>query len=53
MLIWVMCLPRWEPAERPPHRPYYNVLIYWYFLTILWLACVAILYIGPNVYNAL
>ncbi len=55
MCFWVLFLPRskWEPVERPPHRPYYNVLLYWYFLAVVWAATVAILYIGPNVYNAL
>lgn len=55
MLFWVLGLPKnkWEPVDRPPHRSYYNVTIYWYFLAVVWLATVAILYIGPNVYNAL
>lgn len=55
MLFWVLFLPRdkWEPVDRPPHRVYSNVLIYWYFLAVVWLATLAILYIAPNVYNAL
>jgi cytochrome c oxidase subunit 3 len=53
MLVWLLLMPRWEPMLRPPHRPYYNVLLYWYFLFWLWVATLAILYIGPNVYNAL
>ena len=55
MLFWVLALPesKWEPVQKPPHRVYYNVLLYWYFLTALWLVTVAILYIGPNVYKSL
>jgi cytochrome c oxidase subunit III len=55
MLFWVLAFPKskWEPVDRPPHRPYYNVLIYWYFLAVIWLATVAILYVGPLVYNKL
>lgn len=53
MLFWVILLPHWEPMPRPPHRPYHNVAIYWHFVAALWLITVCILYIGPNVYNAL
>jgi heme/copper-type cytochrome/quinol oxidase subunit 3 len=54
MLFWLLLLSRrWEPAQHTPHRPYHNVNLFWQFLTLMWLVIVCILYIGPNVYNAL
>lgn len=53
MLLWVFFIPRWEPAQRMPHRPYHNVGLYWHFVDTVWIFVVAILYVGPNIYNAL
>ena len=53
MLFWLLFLRQYEPVQRPPHRPYHNIAVYWYWLTLVWLAILAILYIGPVVYNAM
>lgn len=53
MMTWVQLLPHWEPRQRSPHRPYHNVGMYWHFVDIVWVFIIAILYVGPNVYNAL
>jgi heme/copper-type cytochrome/quinol oxidase subunit 3 len=53
MLTWVLMIPRWEPARDTPHRPYHNVAMYWHFVDTVWLFIIAILYVGPNIYNAL
>ena len=49
MLIYVLLLPRWEPVDRPPHRPFHNAAIYWHFVDFVWLWIVIFLYIGPNI----
>lgn len=48
MLIWLVLLPRWEPAQYPPHRPYHNVAIYWWFMTAAWAAILLLLYVAPH-----
>lgn len=48
MLAYVLVLPRLEPTDRPPHRPMHNVALYWYFVTLLWLAVVVVLYYLAN-----
>ena len=48
-LLYALFLPRLEPTDRPPHRPYYNAALYWYFVTLVYLAVFLILYIVPNV----
>ncbi len=53
MLFWVFFLRRWEPAQHSPHRPYHNVAMYWHFVDVVWIFIIAILYVGPNVYNAI
>lgn len=53
MLTWVLIMPRWEPARETPHRPYHNVAMYWHFVDTMWLIIVSILYVVPNIYNAL
>lgn len=52
MFLWLLRMPRWEPRNRPPHRPYHNVVLYWLFVTAVWLATVAILYIAPVIYTS-
>lgn len=48
MLIYVLCLPRWEPVDRTPHRPYHNAALYWHFVDFIWLWIIIFLYIAPN-----
>jgi heme/copper-type cytochrome/quinol oxidase subunit 3 len=51
MLLWVLIVPRWEPALYTPHRPYHNVAIYWHFVDTMWFFIVMLLYVAPNLYN--
>lgn len=51
MLLWVLIVPRWEPALYTPHRPYHNVAIYWHFVDTMWFFIVILLYVAPNLYN--
>jgi heme/copper-type cytochrome/quinol oxidase subunit 3 len=54
MLLWVLLLARrWEPTQHTPYRPYHNAAMYWHFVDTVWIFIVAILYVAPNVYNAL
>ena len=53
MLLWVLAMSRWQPAPYTPHRPYQNVAMYWHFVDTVWVLIVALLYVAPNVYNAL
>ena len=53
MLIWVLVMPRWQPAVYTPHRPYQNVAMYWHFVDTVWIFIVALLFVAPNIYNAL
>ena len=54
MMGWLLFLaPWWEPAQYTPHRPYHNVSMYWHFVDTVWVFIIAILYLSPNVYNAL
>ncbi len=48
MLGYVLLLPRLEPVDRPPHRPYHNAALYWHFVDFVWLWIVIFLYIAPN-----
>jgi len=52
MLLWVLLLPRWEPVERTPHRPYHNVSMYWHFVDVVWISVVLLLYVIPNLRGA-
>jgi heme/copper-type cytochrome/quinol oxidase subunit 3 len=49
MLGYVALLPRLEPAPIPPHRPMYNVALYWHFVHAVWIVIVLALYVLPNV----
>ena len=48
MLIYALFLPAYEPVDRPPHRPYHNVALYWHFVDFIWFWIIVFLYIGPN-----
>lgn len=48
MLAYVLALPRLEPVDRPPHRPYHNAALYWHFVDSIWIWIVAFLYVAPN-----
>jgi cytochrome c oxidase subunit III len=48
-LAYALILPRLEPTEQSPYRPFHNAALYWYFVNIVWLLVVAILYVAPNV----
>jgi heme/copper-type cytochrome/quinol oxidase subunit 3 len=47
-LVYALILPRLEPTERPPHGAYRNAALYWYFVTLVWLAMYAILYVSAH-----
>jgi heme/copper-type cytochrome/quinol oxidase subunit 3 len=51
LLGYALILPRFEPAERPPYRPYHNAALYWHFVDFVWIFIVAILYVAPNVWG--
>ena len=48
MLLYVLLLPRIDAAEKPPHRPLYNVSLYWHFIDVVWVLIVAQLYVLPH-----
>lgn len=47
-LLYAALLPRLGPTEKPPHGPYRNAALYWYFVTVVWLVMYAIMFIGPH-----
>lgn len=47
MLGYVLLLPRIEPAERTPHRPFHNASLYWHFVETVWFFVVLFLYVIP------
>ena len=49
MLIYVMILPRLEPTDWSPHRPFHNAAMYWHFVDFVWLWIIFFLYVAPNV----
>ncbi len=49
ILTYVLILPRLEPVDRPPHRPYHNAALYWHFVDFVWIWIVAFLYVAPNI----
>lgn len=53
MMAWVLVVPRWEPARITPYRPYHTVAMYWHFVDTVWVFLVVLLYVIPNIYNAL
>lgn len=48
ILFYVLILPRYEPVNAPPHRPYHNAALYWHFVDFVWIWIVALLYVAPN-----
>jgi cytochrome c oxidase subunit III len=49
MLLWLFSVPRWEPAQHTPHRPFRNVAMYWHFVDTVWFFVVMLLYVVPNI----
>ncbi len=49
MLLYVLVLPKLEPRQWTPYRPYHNAAIYWHFVDFVWLFIVGFLYIAPNI----
>lgn len=49
ILIYVLVLPRYSPAQQSPYRPYHVAAMYWYFMTIVLIFIVGIIYVAPNV----
>jgi len=47
-LLYAAVLPRLTATDKPPHGSYRNAAMYWYFVTIVWFAMYAIMYIGPH-----
>lgn len=48
MLSYVLILPRVEPVDRPPHRPYHNASLYWHFVDFVWFWIIIFLYLTPR-----
>jgi cytochrome c oxidase subunit I+III len=48
MLIYVCCLPKLGPSDRPPHRAFANASRYWHFVDVVWVLIVGILYVLPH-----
>lgn len=48
MMLYVLLLPVIGRSERPPHRAYFNVALYWYFVTVAWIAVFCILFLSPR-----
>jgi heme/copper-type cytochrome/quinol oxidase subunit 3 len=48
MLVFALILPRLEPVDRPPHRPFHNAALYWHFVDFVWLWIMIFLYFAPN-----
>jgi cytochrome c oxidase subunit III len=49
MLFFTLLLPRYEPRQWPPYRPYHNATMYWHFVDFVWVFIVAFLYVAPNI----
>jgi len=49
LLLYLLILPNLEPAPYPPHRPFHNIKLYWYFVVVVWIFVIAFLYIAPNI----
>lgn len=49
MLAYVLVLPQVGDTNRPPHRAYSDVALYWHFVDIVWVFIVGLLYVLPNV----
>lgn len=47
-LLYALVLPQLGPTEKPPHGAYRNAAMYWYFVSIVWYAMYAIMFIGPH-----
>lgn len=49
MLIFALVIPKLEPRQWPPYRPYHNATMYWHFVDFVWVFVVAFLYVAPNI----
>lgn len=50
LMAYALLLPL-EPTDAPPHRAYYNGLLYWYFSTFVWLVVLCCMYLAPRLYR--
>lgn len=48
MLGYVLILPKIGRTDRPPHRAYHDVALYWHFVTITWIVTTFLIYGLPN-----
>jgi len=51
MLLFVLAMPRLEPRQRLPYRPFHNGSLYWHFVDSVWVLIVAVLYVLPRFYR--
>lgn len=48
VLIYVGVIPKYEPTDHSPYRPYHVASLYWHFVDIVWFFVVLILYLSPR-----
>ncbi|MGC4080797.1 MAG: cytochrome c oxidase subunit 3 [Vicinamibacterales bacterium] len=48
MLGYVLLLPEFGAAQRPPHGALHNAALYWHFVDVVWVVIVALVYLAPN-----
>jgi cytochrome c oxidase subunit 3 len=49
ILAFALFLPKLEPRQWSPYRPYHSATMYWHFVDLVWVFIVAFLYIAPNI----
>jgi cytochrome c oxidase subunit I+III len=48
MLVYVSCLPKLGPTDRPPHRAFANASRYWHFVDAVWAVIIVLVYLLPR-----